>query len=790
MAVFEGSEKRLEIDFHSSPTAPPGGLRSLTRPQLDELLSLAACKIISTITSPALDAHVLSESSLFLYTARCVLKTCGTTRLLQCVGKLLEFAKEIGMEPCRVRYSRASFLFPEDQPNPHNAFDEETAVLQGYFWCLGNGGSAYVLGDYCKGLQWHVFIAEDSSVAPMNLGNPTKPPMISVEMCLTGLDRNAASKFFRSDNFVNPRWTTTTTGISDLLPGCDIDDYVFEPCGYSMNGLKGDGFLTVHITPEEACSYASVELSGFTAGEIKLERALKKVASIFKPQDLYLTVTTDEIPINGLEVLTTAYPALKEYSCRGVSTQAVHPHGWIGFCWLALNEGFWTDCSVKSCSSVTDSDVSEGDTVSAMKSMRQEFEAEEILEMLRNRYAVDLIPSTREDAVDKFVEQKIKYLGLENTFYVFDIGMVYRLYRAWTRAFPRVQPFYAVKCNPDPAMLSLLGTLGAGFDCASDEEVNLVMGLGVPVSRIIFANACKRPRDIRSAKSCGVNIATFDNKAELQKIKEIYPDLKLILRIRADDPDARCQLGNKYGAESEEIHSLLQAAKDLQLTVVGISFHVGSGACNPAAFTHAIWLSKEAFELGKLMGFDMHFLDIGGGFPGGKFDNFGNIDLGGVVVAVNDALSTYFPEEIGVKVIAEPGRYFAEAAAVLATNVYGHRERWDEKGNRVRDYYITDGLYGSFNCILYDHATVTARALKMIDDWGQEERTTSLVDSTLFGPTCDGLDTILRNYPLPELVNGDWVLFPNMGAYTLAGASNFNGFNAADVDMFYVWSQA
>jgi hypothetical protein len=146
--IFEGSEKRVEIDFSPSAASPPDGLRALSRDALDELMSLAACTIVSSRTNAHLDAYVLSESSLFVYPTKWVLKTCGTTKLLNAVPRLLEMAAErLGMAPRRCKYSRASFLFPDEQPAPYReGFDYEARFLRTHFGHLGNGGSAYVLG--------------------------------------------------------------------------------------------------------------------------------------------------------------------------------------------------------------------------------------------------------------------------------------------------------------------------------------------------------------------------------------------------------------------------------------------------------------------------------------------------------------------------------------------------------------------------------------------------------------------------------------------------------------------
>lgn len=156
--VFEGSEKRISVTFAPGPASPDAGLRALLREQLDAMLDLAACQIVSFRSNAHFDAYVLSESSCFVYPDRIVLKTCGTTKLLSCVPVMLELAAGLDMAPSRVKYSRASYLFPEQQPAPHCSFEHECAVLQEAFGRLGRT-SAYVLGDALNGLQWHVFVA-------------------------------------------------------------------------------------------------------------------------------------------------------------------------------------------------------------------------------------------------------------------------------------------------------------------------------------------------------------------------------------------------------------------------------------------------------------------------------------------------------------------------------------------------------------------------------------------------------------------------------------------------------
>ena len=89
-------------------------------------------------------------------------------------------------------------------------------------------------------------------------------------------------------------------------------------------------------------------------------------------------------------------------------------------------------------------------------------------------------------------------------------------------------------------------------------QMETVLGLGVPADKIILANCCKRPRDLRTAQAHKVDLTTFDTVSELKKIGRMHPGASAVLRIRADDPGARCQLGNKYGAEPGQVAGLLQ----------------------------------------------------------------------------------------------------------------------------------------------------------------------------------------------------------------------------------------
>lgn len=416
---------------------------------------------------------------------------------------------------------------------------------------------------------------------------------------------------------------------------------------------------------------------------------------------------------------------------------------------------------------------------------------------------------------------------LEHGFYVYDLGEVHRTYLSWKEYFPNIHPYYAVKCNPDVGLLKELATNGVNFDCASPAEIDIVLKEGIEPSRILYANPCKSIWDIKYAVEYGVTQTTFDTTYELEKIAKYAPHMKCILRLYACDPNAQCQLSNKFGAYEDEWDNILKKAKDLQITLTGISFHVGSGSSSPYAFSQAIHQAKRLYDLGKEYGYELTCIDIGGGFM--------KTHLSTIPEAIHIAIKECGFDKEPFKIIAEPGRFFAESSGHLFTKVLGIRDR----SSTHRDYWISDSLYGSFNCILYDHIHPKPLILKNISkkiecedtlmqpttpdktEWdtsssfnndindstsSSSSTTPSLHNSdsdsetnytnkftkyisTLFGPTCDGMDIVMKDIPLPRLELNDWIVFPNMGAYTIAGACVFNGIGFPFIPKYYVRSQ-
>ncbi|EPQ31589.1 uncharacterized protein PFL1_00922 [Pseudozyma flocculosa PF-1] len=409
----------------------------------------------------------------------------------------------------------------------------------------------------------------------------------------------------------------------------------------------------------------------------------------------------------------------------------------------------------------------------------------------------------------------------ENAFFVANLAEIYRQHLRWMRALPRVVPFYAVKCNPDPYVLRLLAAMGTGFDCASNGEIQAVLNLGVSPSRIIYANPCKAASFVRHAAAHNVGLTTFDNVDELYKMKKFHPGCKLVVRILTDDSKSACQLGLKFGAPLDSVPRLLEKAKELDLDVVGVSFHVGSGCYDADAFRDAVHRARVAFDMGRDAGFTFDFLDVGGGFGHDNFES--------VAEVLGPAIDRYFPDADfasggkavpgkpnGLRIIAEPGRYYVHSAFVLATNIIAARrgEEAEEapssqevaavEGARDKPevmYYQNDGLYASFNCVIFDHVTVYPKVLTLdrkyvyrpeipspgivapgADADEAERKAWSLQPCSIWGPTCDSIDCVRELAHLPRgLEVGDWLVYENMGAYTICAASTFNGLRRSEV---------
>ncbi|KAI9317880.1 adenosylmethionine decarboxylase [Dichotomocladium elegans] len=330
----DDDDKSDDIVRFSPPRANSDntGLRVVPRPVWDDLLALVKCTVLNVISNKDVDAYLLSESSMFVYPHKLILKTCGTTTLLLALPRILEVAQQYcGFEKVwRVFYSRKAFMFPERQMGPHRSWDNEVEFLNKHF----DNGAAYTIGKVASD-HWYLYLTKPSddvlhhgpdalhdgvshdigceiltsgtctpvSENPSPFGNNAgfSYPDQTVEILMTHLNPKVMAQGFYHDaskteaGTVGGRWVDQVTGIKDLYPKAQIDSFLFEPCGYSSNGLQGDRYFTIHVTPEPACSYASfetnipVEETHAGGKRSPIETLVSQVINIFDPASFSVT---------------------------------------------------------------------------------------------------------------------------------------------------------------------------------------------------------------------------------------------------------------------------------------------------------------------------------------------------------------------------------------------------------------------------------------------------------------------------------------------------------------------
>lgn len=349
-------------------------------------------------------------------------------------------------------------------------------------------------------------------------------------------------------------------------------------------------------------------------------------------------------------------------------------------------------------------------------------------------------------------------------FLLLDTALVREKLRRFRAAMPRVRPHYAVKANPDRRVVKVLVEDGAGFEIASSAELDLLLSLGVPAAGIFYSNPMKSRQSVAYAAAKGVEWFVVDSVDELRRIRELKADARIYLRIATPNIGSDWPLAGKFGAGAGETREIIATAAKIGADLAGVTFHVGSQCRNPENWRVGIEKSRAVFDAMAKAGLKPRLLDIGGGFPVRHVKPIPSIEVIGEVV--NEAIRA-FPEE--VQVIAEPGRYLVSDAGYFVCRVVGTTTRGGK-----RWMHWDAGLFGGVI-----EATEGLKYKIRTDRSGPD------IPWHVAGPTCDSVDVVLRDEPLPsDLQEGDFIYIRNAGAYTTAYASEFNGFPLPEVRIF------
>ena len=349
-------------------------------------------------------------------------------------------------------------------------------------------------------------------------------------------------------------------------------------------------------------------------------------------------------------------------------------------------------------------------------------------------------------------------------FMILDTAIVRAKARRFRAAMPRVRPHYAVKANPDRRVLKVLVEEGVGFEIASTAELDQLLSLGVPAAEVFFSNPVKSRDSIAYGAAKGVEWFVIDSVDELRRVHAIKPDAKQYLRIAAPNIGSDWPLSGKFGAGVADAREIVALAARLGADLAGVTFHVGSQCRNPENWRVALDKAKNLFEAMHKAGLKPRLLNIGGGFPVRHVKPIPSIEVIGAVV--NEGLKAFAED---VQVIAEPGRYLVSDAGYFVCRVLGTATR---AGKRWMHWHA--GMFGG--------VIETSEGLKYRV---RTERSGPDIPWTVGGPTCDSVDIVMRDEPLPsDLQEGDFVYIQNAGAYTTAYASQFNGFPLPEVRIF------
>jgi ornithine decarboxylase len=351
--------------------------------------------------------------------------------------------------------------------------------------------------------------------------------------------------------------------------------------------------------------------------------------------------------------------------------------------------------------------------------------------------------------------------GYDKPFLLVDSNIIREKARRFAAAMPRVRPHYAVKANPDPRVLKTVMEEGGGFEIASIAELDLLLELGVPGAEIFYSNPVKSRDQIGQAAAKGVEWYVIDSLEELTKIQSIKADAKLYLRVDTPNIGSDWPLAGKFGAHTSEVRDIVTAAARAGADLAGVAFHVGSQCRNPENWRVGIERARAVFDQMGKAGLNPRLLNIGGGFPVRHVKPIPAIEV--IADVVNRALEA-FPAK--VKVIAEPGRYLVSDAGYFVCRIMGTATRANK-----RWMHLDAGLFGGI--------IETAEGLKYKI---RTDRSGPDIPWNVAGPTCDSIDVVMRDEPLPsDLQEGDYLYLRNAGAYTTAYASSFNGFPLPEV---------
>ncbi|MCP9260282.1 Ornithine decarboxylase [Dirofilaria immitis] len=392
------------------------------------------------------------------------------------------------------------------------------------------------------------------------------------------------------------------------------------------------------------------------------------------------------------------------------------------------------------------------------------------------------------DVVRKLITVKVAK-GDYDPFFVMNVEIINDVLENWFKKMPDVKPFYALRCNPDDVLLKVLTqNIDMGLCCSNRYEVEMAMKI-VGVNRIIYRNPMWTRGNIRHAKECGIQTVIIETEDDLKRFTTYYSEARIILRVTMDRKMINDPLTDD-NLDVEKAINLLRSTKYPSVRIRGISFSIRSICTTPTIYSYAIAQCRRLFDIGLEVGHKMEILDVGDGFP--SMSAIDGLSFDQIAKSLHAALEFFFPSKLfkHIKIIAEPGAYFATSPFSLVTRVIDKRlidgsfltNDESDVGTIGYIYQINEGFYGAFGCKLLTHRNPICSPLMI---FGEKMSTYAAV----IGPESCDTDVILSLTRLPPLQVGDWLIWHDMGAYTIASHDISERENPSLVIQYYYRSE-
>eukprot|EP00871_Galdieria_phlegrea_P000032 jgi/Galph1/1029/GphlegSOOS_G5882.1 len=755
---FEGPEKNLEIDFRpkkENSASSGSSFRSVKEERWSSILSHAQCCILSKVETEKLTAYLLSESSLFVFDEKIILKTCGKTTLLKTIPYLLSLAAELDFCVDFVRYSRPFFLFPCAQNYPHDSFDSEVQYMEKFF-----RGHSYTLGTMDGKTAWHLYVADQSEKYSSEQ---------TFEIIMFDLDANAVSCFFKEKGYSSGMETLECSNLISLLPNgpeTQFDAFNFDPCGFSLNAVYLNTYYTIHITPESHCSYASFECN---ANMDDFTPLLTRTLEILKPKKYCVVFFADFDAPAACMKQPLLWSACQKYCYQQC--------GEVTF--LRMNEGNGEYCA-QVCSFVKNSVTEE--QIVTMKEQHDSLsvashhtldncvfnDTRRILYQVADLYNAVWYSQTTS------TETKIKAncnVHLHRPLLFIDLGVIYGNFSNIQKvSCDAYRLRYSVRCNPDPAVLKLLDGLGVQLSVSSRSEVEHLIRNDISLQAVVFSSPMLKLSSIqRLVRNYSFGLVSV--------VEDLFdePIGEELLQILRKQPIEICLSDDDTFDAIERLERVMAYTNSVGIQVVSVDVSqqdVTYYLCNLDRFVTLLQQWTKHCQV--VIGGQTNICDddvISRSILSTHVQQFVSHIHEYTFLSANintDGLLLLNSQMIAVSVIA---RQESPSSCHHLTSNDNSIERKDE-------YYISEGVFGAFHERMTD-ATVDWCPYPLVD--GKENE---LSCCSIYGPSGDKLDHIWSG-TLPVLQVHDYLVFPKISSFLSLGLQQFNDFSRK-VDTKYI----